>query len=215
MINPQTVPPPPGQAPATVPDAQPPTQAPPAAGTQPPPPPNAGLPAQGPFGPVTQAPSGPAAPGSSGSVAQPAVSGGAGVPSVVLKSTALRLQKDASVTVIVQVENMPELFSAPMRIAYNPAVLRLMDVNKGDFLGKDGQQVVFSETKVPDQGKAIVSINRVPGAGGMSGGGTLLTLRFQAIAAGESPIGFEELTLRDAKLQPIKVAVPTTTIAVQ
>lgn len=197
MINPALAPPS-GQPaqPQPLPSQPAPAQAPPAGAVPP---------------PAAEQPPGPQPPKQE---AAPAVSMG-GAPAVSLRPTALRLQKDATVTVLVQVENMQELFSAPMRLTYNAAVLRLLEVNKGDFLTSDGQQVVFSETKVPDQGKAIVGINRVPGAGGMSGGGTLVTLKFQAIAPGESAIGFEELTLRDAKLQPIKVAAPTTTIAVQ
>lgn len=148
-----------------------------------------------------------------GAAAPPAAA--AQTPAVTLKPTALRLQKDGIVTVVVQAENVTELFSAPMRITYNNKVLRLLDVVRGPFLGGDGQQVVFSETKVPDEGRAIVTLNRVPGAGGMSGTGTLLTLRFQALAPGEARIGFEELSLRDAKLQPIQVTPPATTVTVQ
>ena len=136
-------------------------------------------------------------------------------PAVTLRPTALRLQKDGTVSVVVVAENVSELFSAPMRINYNPKVLRLVEVNRGEFLGSDGQQVVFSETKALDEGKAIVNLNRVPGAGGISGSGTLVTLKFQAVAAGESSIGFEELTLRDAKLQPIPVKPAATIVTVQ
>lgn len=140
---------------------------------------------------------------------------GPGSPVLALRASAAEVAANATVTVNVQIDNVTELFSAPMRIKYDPKVLKLVDVSRGDFMAGDGQQVTFSETKAEDVGAAIISMNRVPGAGGISGSGNLVTLKFQAIGKGTSAISFEDLTLRDARLQPISVTPPSTSILVK
>lgn len=140
---------------------------------------------------------------------------GPGTPVLALRASSAEVVTNAIVQVNVQIDNVTELFSAPMRIKYDNKVLKLMEISRGDFLGGDGQQVTFSETKAEQTGAAIIGMNRVPGAGGISGSGNLVTLKFQAIGKGVSAISFEELTLRDARLQSITVTPPSTTISVK
>jgi general secretion pathway protein D len=143
--------------------------------------------------------------------AQPAPQGAA----LLLKTSASEVALNGAVTANVQVDNIGELFSAPMRIKYNPAVLKLVDVRNGSFLGGDGQQVTFSETRAEDVGAVIVNLSRVAGAGGISGSGTLLTLVFQAAGKGTSTISFAELSLRDARLDAIPVAPQPASVTVK
>jgi general secretion pathway protein D len=142
-------------------------------------------------------------------------SAGPGTPVLALKASAAEMAMDGTVTVNVQIDNVTELFSAPMRIKYDNKVLKLVEINRGDFLSGDGQQVTFSQTKAEQAGAAIIGMNRVPGAGGISGSGNLVTLKFQAIGKGVSAISFEDLTLRDARLQTITVTPPSTAITVK
>ncbi len=141
--------------------------------------------------------------------------GGAGTPVLALRPTSPEVAVNGTVSVNVQIDNVTELFSAPMRINYDNKVLKLVEISRGDFLGGDGQQVTFSETKAEEAGAAIISLNRVPGAGGISGSGNLVTLKFQAIAKGVSAISFQDLSLRDARLQSIAVTPPSTAIQVK
>ncbi|MBI4890220.1 MAG: hypothetical protein HY821_06310 [Acidobacteria bacterium] len=140
---------------------------------------------------------------------------GAATPVLLFKPSATEVAKNATVTVDLQIDNVTELFSAPMRLKYDSKVLKLTEVVKGSFLGGDGQQVTFSESKVDESGMAIVNMNRVPGAGGISGSGTLLTLKFQAVGPGVSPVRFEEVTLRDARLETIAVTPPAVAVTVK
>jgi hypothetical protein len=57
-------------------------------------------------------------------------------------------------------------------------------------------------------------MNRVPGAGGISGSGILLEMKFQAVAQGNAAIRVEEATLRDARLEPIPAAPPSIAVRV-
>lgn len=140
---------------------------------------------------------------------------GPGTPALMLRPSATQVAPAESFSVTLQVDNVTDLFTAPMRVKYDNKVLKLTEVTKGDFMGGDGQQVTFSESKVDAQGMAIVNMNRLPGAGGISGSGTLLTLKFTAVAPGTSQISLTDLTMRDARLQSISVTPPATSVVVK
>lgn len=135
-------------------------------------------------------------------------------PRLVLQPSTKEAQLNSTVTVRLQVENVSELFSAPLRIRYEPKVLRLLDVQRGPFLAGDGAQVNFSDSRDEATGLVIVNMNRVPGSGGISGAGILLELKFQAVGRGEASIRLEEVTLRDAKLEPMPAAAAAVTLRV-
>ncbi|GIU76690.1 MAG: hypothetical protein KatS3mg004_3777 [Bryobacteraceae bacterium] len=121
---------------------------------------------------------------------------------------------NSTFTVRLMVDNVSDLFSAPMRLRYDPQLLRLLDVQRGPFLGGDGQQVTFSDTRDEASGLVIINMNRVPGAGGISGSGILVELRFQAVARGQAAIRVEEISLRDARLEAMAAAPPSVTVQV-
>lgn len=102
-----------------------------------------------------------------------------------------------------------------MRIKFDPKVVRLNAVKQGAFVGNDGQRVNFSENTSNENGEAIVTLNRVPGAGGINGSGTLLELTFQAIAKGATQIQVSDMTMRNSQLQSITIAPPTVPVTVQ
>jgi hypothetical protein len=120
----------------------------------------------------------------------------------------------STITVSLQMENAPELFSAPMRVKFDPKVVRLTQVRVGGLMG-DPTAVNFSERTLNDTGDSIITLNRVPGAGGVSGAGPLLVFTFQAIAKGTSPVNLIDLELRDARLHPVAISVPSSSITVQ
>jgi len=140
---------------------------------------------------------------------------GPGTPVLSLRPSVPEVNQNGSFSVNVQVDNVTELFSAPMRVKYDNKTLKLLEVVQGDFMKGDGQQVTFSEAKAEEDGVAIINLNRVPGAGGISGSGTLVTLKFQAIGKGTTAINFQDVALRDAKLQNITITPPSAAITVK
>ncbi len=136
-------------------------------------------------------------------------------PRVVLSASTAQPALNSLVTVNVNVETIQDLFAAPMKLAYDGNVLKLIDVRRGAFLAQDGQQVTFDKTIVDDPGGAVVALNRVAGAGGVSGSGTLVTLLFQAVGRGTTNVSFSELTLRDGKLQSIAVSPAPVSVTVK
>jgi general secretion pathway protein D len=89
--------------------------------------------------------------------------------------------------VSVMLNNGKDVFSVPLQLKFNSAVLQLVNVDAGDFLGRDGQATSIVHR---DDGNGLVAIstNRPPNAAGVSGSGSLCTLTFKAIAPGDSTL---------------------------
>jgi len=87
--------------------------------------------------------------------------------------------------VSVNIANAQDVFSVPLQLGFNPAVLQLVNVDAGSFLGADGQAVALVHR---DEGNGIVTVSsaRPPNAKGVNGKGTVCTFTFKAIAAGSS-----------------------------
>jgi hypothetical protein len=113
------------------------------------------------------------------------------------------------------VDGAADLFSAPMRIKFDPKILRLNDVAPGNLLSRDGKQVAFAKNILNDSGDASVNLNRMPGDPGISGAGVTATLTFQAVGRGNATVSVLEFAPRDSKGQPLLTASPTVTINVK
>jgi general secretion pathway protein D len=79
-----------------------------------------------------------------------------------------------------------DIAAVPVRISYDPAKLSLVNVDKGDFLGRDGQAWDLSHRDDPP-GLIVINAERT-GKTGISGAGEVFVLSFRAKAAGESAI---------------------------
>ena len=102
-----------------------------------------------------------------------------------------------------------------MRLKYDPALLKLVDAKQGAFLEQDGVQVIFTQVPRRQVGETTVQLQRVAGAAGVTGSGTLVTLRFEALAPGAATITAVELNMRDSKLQPITVTPPRVEVQIR
>jgi general secretion pathway protein D len=120
-----------------------------------------------------------------------------------------------TVTTTVMLDHVKDLFSAPMHIKFDPKLLRLNDVAQGNLLSSDGQQVVFTKNVLNDSGEATVTLNRMPGASGVSGAGTAVTLTFQAVARGAATVSVPQFAPRDSKGQTLLTASPVLTINIK
>jgi general secretion pathway protein D len=189
-------------------------QAAPAPGAPAPGAPAPGTPAPGTPGtpaPAAQTPGQPPAPGQP-PVAEAAPPAGA---RLVFSPVAAPTQVNGTVNVQLMVENVSDLFAAPLKIKYDPKVLRLTGIRPGGLMSGDGSKINFTEAKVEEAGEATVTLNRMPGAGSVSGSGALLNLTFQAISRGSSPVSVVDAGLKNLQLQPIPVENPSVSIVVQ
>jgi hypothetical protein len=139
------------------------------------------------------------------------VSGGARVS---FSPSTVQAADGATVTVNVQVENGAAMSSlAPLRIKYDPALLRLEDIAPGDIFSRGGGGATSTKDIQNDAGQASITIERLPGAAAVNGPGTLAVLTFTAIGSGQAPVTIEEVALKDAQSQP--VAASTAPLGVQ
>jgi general secretion pathway protein D len=112
--------------------------------------------------------------------------------------------------VAVQVKDVEQLYSAPLFVSYDPAVLELVSINEGTFLKQDGQSTVFSSSPNRTTGQVIVGYKQGTGGKGASGSGSLFNLNFKPIAAGETKLEINRVNFRNpegVRLQVIPEAV--------
>jgi general secretion pathway protein D len=86
----------------------------------------------------------------------------------------------------IVVSNAQDLFTVPLQLQFNPAVLQLVNVDAGPFLGGDSQAVALAHRV--DNGTVTLSASRPPNTKGISGQGSVCTITFKAIAPGDSQL---------------------------
>jgi general secretion pathway protein D len=146
----------------------------------------------------------------------PATPGPAAGPTRLFFNPAnLQTQLSGVVSVALQIENATDLFSAPMKLKFDPKILRLTSIKPGNLLSGDGQKINFSENTLNDSGDATITLNRLPGSGGISGSGALITLTFQAVGRGTSTVTVNDMGLMNSTMQPISAAAPVLNVVVQ
>jgi general secretion pathway protein D len=119
------------------------------------------------------------------------------------------------ITVEINVSNVQDLFAVPLAIGYDASVVELTEVQQGDFLGGDGQTPALVHRVDPQTGTAIISLSRAPGASGARGSGTLARLVFSALAAGRSPLSFNNIAARNSRRELINFQTGVGEILVQ
>ena len=121
----------------------------------------------------------------------------------------------SAVTVQLMVENVSDLSAAPVRIKYDPKILKLTSIRPGSMMSGDGARVNFTENTLNEAGEATVTLNRTPGTGSVSGSGALLNLTFQATGRGTTSVSIVDAGLKNLQMQPIPVPTPSVNIQVQ
>jgi general secretion pathway protein D len=161
-----------------------------------------------------------AAPSAAASAVAPAPNGAPARMKFEPQSLALKVGQEA--TVAIAVDNVTDLFSVPLLIQYNPAVLAIEEPEyaageggKGGFLS-GGTQVVAIVSRIDkDKGQAIISATRQPNTPGVSGSGTLLALKVKALAPGQSNLSILQVNAKDSQQRPIPLVTTEATLQVQ
>ena len=119
------------------------------------------------------------------------------------------------VVITLQVTEALDLFSAPLKVKYDPKSLKLAAATAGAFLSTDGQRVNFAYQDAPAAGEVSVILNRLPGVPGLTGAGALLSLTFQTLAQGVTSVAVSESSLKNSKLQPVPAQTPGVAIEIR
>ena len=127
---------------------------------------------------------------------------------------ALQQQQGGTFSLAVVLSHGQDIASVPIQISYDPHVLQFVSVTNGDFLAKDGQNVVLAHRDDASAGKLQVTAQRPPGAQGVSGDGTVFNLTFTAKAKGTGTVSIAVPGARNSQNQPQDVLGSQATITV-
>jgi general secretion pathway protein D len=166
-----------------------------------------------------RAPAAPAAPTQQGP-ANPAPSGAANLQQapaarVRFEPQTLTLKAGQSATIGVVVENVNDLFSIPLLLQYNPAVISVEEVEHGAFLSGGTQEIAIVQRVDKEHGQAIISATRQPNTSGVNGSGTLMGIVIKALAPGSSNLSIVQVNAKDSQQKPIALVTSEATLQVQ
>ncbi len=128
-------------------------------------------------------------------------------------SAALKVGETSTIGVTVQ--NVQDLYSIPMLLQFNPAVISIEDVRQGGFLSGGTQEVAIVERVDKARGQAIISATRMPNTPGVSGSGTLVGIVVKGVAPGNSQLSIVQVNAKDSQQRPIQVVTSEATVRVQ
>jgi general secretion pathway protein D len=166
-----------------------------------------------------RAPATPAAPTQQGP-ANPAPSGAANpqqapAARVRFEPQTLTLKAGQSATIGVVIENVNDLFSIPLLLQYNPAVISVEEVEHGTFLSGGTQEIAIVQRVDKEHGQAIISATRQPNTSGVNGSGTLMGIVIKALAPGSSNLSIVQVNAKDSQQKPIALVTGEATLQVQ
>jgi general secretion pathway protein D len=108
-------------------------------------------------------------------------------------------------TVQLRAETERPVAHVPLTVRFDGALLEVVRVTGGDFLGGDGETVVLADHSQP--GRIVLGASRLGQRGGVAGDGVVAEIQFRALNAGEATLSLENARVRDAGLQTMPVAV--------
>jgi len=144
-----------------------------------------------------------------------ATPGAGGPPSFLFDPPTITATKGGTFVVNLLISGASNVYSVPVQMNYDPAKLQLVNVSNGGFLSQDGQAVALVHREDENTGTLQITATRPPGAGGVSGQGTVVTITFQAKAGGQTPLTITRGGARDPALQSITVNGAQASVTVQ
>ena len=155
---------------------------------------------------ITADPAAPAAPKPSAPV---------GSAKLTFQPEGVETRVSSPVVLTLHVANTTDLFAAPVKIKYDPKLLKLNAATAGAFLSGDGQRVTFTENTLNDSGEATVNLNRPPGSPGISGSGALVSFTFLAVGKGSANVQVVESNFKNSQMQAISAAGPQVQVEIR
>lgn len=154
------------------------------------------------------------------SMTQPQPQGTMAVPQ---PGAAVQLHFEPSTTVLkpgdtttlgLAISNVNDLFSIPLMIHYNPAVIQVEEVRNGGFLSGGTQEIAVVQRIDQQKGEVVVSATRQPNTPGVSGTGTVLGLVIRAVGPGTTRLQILEVNAHNSQQQSIPIVSGEATIQV-
>jgi general secretion pathway protein D len=147
----------------------------------------------------------------------PAAGAAQGAPTAKIRfePQSLSLKAGQTATIGVVVENVNDLFSIPLLLQYNPAVISIEEVQHGGFLSGGTQEIAIVQQVFKDKGQAIISATRQPNTPGVSGSGTLIGIVVKGLSPGSSNLSIVQVNAKDSQQKLIQLITSEATVQVQ
>jgi len=154
-----------------------------------------------------------AAPGAAPAATPP----GMAVPGARLRfdPTAVTLAPGQTATLAVAVDNVTDLYSIPMMLQYDPAIISVDDVQHGSFLSAGNQEIAIVQGGDKSRGQIMIAATRQPNTPGVSGSGTLLGIVVKALAPGSSKLSIVQVNAKDSQQQPLSLLANEASVQVK
>jgi general secretion pathway protein D len=165
----------------------------------------------------TPAPAAPAQPQSAPTPANPSPTAASptGTATFSFDPPTVAQAKGATFAVNVLLAGAQNAYSVPLQVSYDPKMLQVINVSNGGFLSHDGQAVALVHRDDDTTGTLQITATRPPGAGGVSGEGTIVTLTLVAKAPGQSSLTIARGGIRDPGMQAAPASGATATVTIQ
>ena len=155
----------------------------------------------------------PAKPNASPSAAPP--ESGPPAPQLRFDPSNVTLRQGDTTTIGLSVSNVTDLYSIPLLIHYDPAVVQVEEVRNGGFLSGGNQEIAIVQRIDQQKGEVIVSATRQPNTPGVNGTGTLLGIVVRGVAPGTSTLQVLQMNARDSQQRTIPMVSGEAAIQVQ
>jgi general secretion pathway protein D len=136
-------------------------------------------------------------------------------PRIRFEPSMLNLAVGQTATIGVVVENVTDLYSVPMLLQYNQAIISVEEVRHGNFLSGGTQEIALVQRVDKEHGQAIISATRQPNTPGVNGTGTLLGVVVKALAPGFTNLSIVQVNAKDSQQKPIPLVTGEATLHVQ
>jgi len=140
---------------------------------------------------------------------------GTATPKIRFEPQSLSLKAGQTATIGVVVENVNDLFSIPLLLQYNPAVISIEEVQHGGFLSGGTQEIAIVQQVFKDKGQAIISATRQPNTAGVNGSGTLIGIVVKGLTPGSSNLSIVQVNAKDSQQKLIPLITSEATLQVQ
>jgi general secretion pathway protein D len=148
-------------------------------------------------------------------VPAPGTNSGQGSANFLFDPGQITVVKGNTFVVNLLISGAQNVYSVPVQLNYDPKMLQLVNISNGGFLSQDGQAVALVHREDDTTGTLQITATRPPGAGGVSGQGSVVTMTFQAKASGQTPLTITRGGARDPALQAITVNGAQASVTVQ
>jgi general secretion pathway protein D len=127
----------------------------------------------------------------------------------------LTLAPGQTATLGISIDNVNDLYSVPMILQYDPAVISVEEVQHGGFLSSGNQEIAIVQRVDKERGQAMIAATRQPNTPGVSGSGTLLGVVVKALAPGATNISIVQVNAKDSQQKPLALLTGEASIQVK